>query len=369
MTSVKYTKEEFQDEVKRIYELKGIMNTKVFKEETTFDCDMDYFFHKFGGLRSLCKELSIPFTSAKRVDKNALIEDILRVYKENDNYISVEVYDRCGKFSNTCIKNNFDGSFNNMLKQLNLPINMYKNVTREEVIQDVSQFFGGKEYVSSTDYRRNGKYSQSTIDSLFGSWKGLMEELNLPYSKKSYGTDEMLNQVENVYKKYGFINKTLIDEECEFTYQALMYHFDDRKELCEIFNNPNLFSETLSAKATILERMLKILYGEENIETEKTWEWLRNPETNNHLFIDFYITHLNIAIEYDGIQHENHYTSFHRTEDDFLRAKRRDEHKNELLRKNSIPLIRIKHDDILTERFVNNLVIHKVMEMIRYEAI
>ena len=39
-----------------------------------------------------------------------------------------------------------------------------------------------------------------------------MKEMDLPYTAHDYGFDEMLRQLNNVYEKYGCINKTLIDD-------------------------------------------------------------------------------------------------------------------------------------------------------------
>ena len=37
-----------------------------------------------------------------------------------------------------------------------------------------------------------------------------------------------MKAINNVRKKYGYINRTLIDEECDFTYQALFYYIKDK---------------------------------------------------------------------------------------------------------------------------------------------
>ena len=361
------TKEQLCDEIIRIYNQEGYMNTVILKEKSNFKIN-NYLLHKYHGLQFLCNELDIPFTFNNRQNHQDVINDLLRVYNEQ-NYLSVEIYKKYGKYSVTCVKNHFNGSFNTALEKLGLPINMYKNVTKDDIKEDVLKFFEDKK-VSSTLYRKDGKYSQCTIDRLFGSWKNLMKELNLPYTDKDYGFDEMLRQVDNVRKKYGYINRTLIDEECDFTYQALFYYIKDKSELCNLLNDKNLFPDTLSVKADILKKVLTLLYGEENVESEKTWRWLKNNKTRKNLYIDFYIKKINIAFEYDGEQNYKMYTSFYRTEKDFKDAKERDELKNKLLKEHNIDLIRIPYDFEICERTINGLIIDKILKRYKkYEEI
>lgn len=352
------TKEELYNEIIRVYKKCEKMNKIILKEESNIEIS-DYCLHKYGGLQKICKELNIPFTFHQRVDHKDVVQDLLRVFNEHQ-YLSTESYKKYGKYSVTCVKDHFDGSFNKALETLNLPINMYKNVTKKDIKDDVLEIFKDKK-VSSTVYRRDGKYSQSTIDRLFGSWKGLMKEMDLPYTAHDYGFDEMLRQLNNVYEKYGCINKTLIDEECDFTYQALKYYIKDKEELCKLLNKENLFSDSLSVKANLLRRILYLLFGDENIESEKTWSWLKNDKTQKNLYVDFYIDKFNLAIEYDGIQHYKMYTSFHRTEQDFIDSCARDRLKDKLLKQHKIDLVRIPYTLKLCEKNVNNLVISNLL--------
>ena len=338
---MKITKEILYDEVQRIYENEKNMTIQILKDNSKYKIN-NYILHKFGGLQLICQELNIPFTRGNMINHQDVINDLLRVYHEQ-GYLSVDTYTQYGKYSVTCVKNHFQGSFNNALEELGVPINMYKNVTKEDVKEDVLKFFKNKK-VSSTLYRKDGKYSQCTIDRLFGSWKNLMKELNLPYTNKDYGFDEMLRQVQNVKNKYGYINRTLIDEECDFSYQALFYYIKDKNELCDLLNDKNLFPNTLSVKADILKKILILLYGEENVQCEKTWDWLKNCKTGKNLYIDFYIEKINIAFEYDGQQHYQMYTSFYRTEKDFDDANKRDRLKDKLLKDHEIDLIRIPYN-------------------------
>ena len=210
------------------------MNTKIFKENCNIPLSVNYAFHKYGGLQKICDELNIPFSRTNELDINILKDDIMRVYQEQGK-MTVEIYQKYGQYSSSCIKHHF-GGFNKMLEQLNLPINTYKNVTKDDVINDIKIFYDKYNTTSNSKYRLYGKYSESTIKNLFGSWENLMNEMKLPYLGQTYGQDEIIRQVRRVYDKYGYISKVLIDEECSFTYQALQYYF---KAASEYSQNPN----------------------------------------------------------------------------------------------------------------------------------
>lgn len=71
-------------------------------------------------------------------------------------------------------------------------------------------------------------------------------------------------------------------------------------------------------------------------EREKYFEDLVNPETNNFLFFDFYLSEANKAIEFDGIHH------FTNNDKSILDKQRKfDSLKNEYCFRNNIPLLRI----------------------------
>lgn len=85
--------------------------------------------------------------------------------------------------------------------------------------------------------------------------------------------------------------------------------------------------------------------------TEKTFEDLVNPKTNQFLRYDFHIPKFNICIEFDGIQHFQYTPDFH-TKDPFKGAilledqKYRDHIKDMYCLTNEIKLIRIPYKDI-----------------------
>jgi very-short-patch-repair endonuclease len=70
------------------------------------------------------------------------------------------------------------------------------------------------------------------------------------------------------------------------------------------------------------------------------------------LLLDFYIPNLDIGFEYDGIQHFEFSTLFHKDEYEFKRQKQRDRRKEELCDLRGITLVRVKYDEDLTEELL-----------------
>ena len=106
-----------------------------------------------------------------------------------------------------------------------------------------------------------------------------------------------------------------------------------------------------SGKQYLLGQYLAKVFGTENI-----LEDCPIPGTNN-LSWDFWIPKFNIAFEYDGEQHEKFNKFFHKDKAAFARQKIADATKQKIAEINNISLIRITHQDSITESFVRKLIL------------
>jgi len=80
-----------------------------------------------------------------------------------------------------------------------------------------------------------------------------------------------------------------------------------------------------------------------NFVSQKMFNECRNPKTNKMLPFDFFLTDLNICIEYDG---EQHYKKMRFKKSNLEKIQYRDNIKTEFCEKNNIKLIRISYIDI-----------------------
>lgn len=75
-----------------------------------------------------------------------------------------------------------------------------------------------------------------------------------------------------------------------------------------------------------------------SFETQKTFDWLVNPDTKYHLFCDFYLPEYNTVIECQGEQHFESVEHFG-GETEFWKIKKRDEQKNFLCRAHGVNVL------------------------------
>ena len=145
----------------------------------------------------------------------------------------------------------------------------------------------------------------------------------------------------------------MINDECEFTYQAVRFYFKNKEELSHALGTNNAFCDSKSAKAKVIYQILNQKY--DDVKTEYSWDWLKNDRTNRSMYVDFYIPSINTVIEYDGEQHYKYCPYFHRTLEQFENQVYRDKLKDMLLKEHNIRIIRIKYNDKITNSFIYNI--------------
>lgn len=325
----------------------GYCNRKMLTNE--YGCS-EYKIHESGGVKYLCKKNGIEYKCAHRNDRNDILEDIKRVYDKNRK-ISLTIYLENGKYSKTSITTEF-GSFNNALRILGIET-YERNFSKEEAKRDILSVYRlNPEKFSSTIYRDKGKYSQSVIERLYGSWCNAMEEIGIKPACKKVGKEHMLQCVLKLNKEFGFISKKLVNENCDFTYQAVISSIGSRKMLKEKYGIKTL-SVWESSGAKTLYKLLCEIYGKDNVEKEKTFDFLINKKTNRHLYFDFFISP-NICVEYDGEQHFKYVEFIQKNEENFEKQKYRDEEKDMIANNHGLKVVRFRFDEPLDIEHIRN---------------
>lgn len=347
----RYTKDEFYNEIIRIHDQHGYINTNILKDNINLELNINYSLHKYGGLKNICKELGLNYVHALRNDKEDIKQDFYNIYKEL-GHINIETYLECGKYSKQSIKTAF-GSVNNLMKELGIPLNTSRMEDEATVLHDIEDVCKKYNSTSTNIYRKYGQYSECVINRIFGKWENAITKLNLDPVGKKYGKEEIDRQVKAVFDRYGFISKSLIDDECDFTYQALKPYYKNKKQVSEMLGVKNAFCDKLSSKARVIHLILDEIYTD--VKPEKTWNWLINDMTNKNLYVDFFIPFINTAIEFDGAQHFHYVERYHKTYEGFLNSIYRDRLKDKLLDEHGIRLIRISYKDKISKSYILNL--------------
>lgn len=94
--------------------------------------------------------------------------------------------------------------------------------------------------------------------------------------------------------------------------------------------------------------IVKELFPNQRIDLEY------NVADKGSLFLDIYLPRMGIAFEYDGIQHFEYNEHFHGSREVFLKARKRDNEKDELCKQKNIVLIRMRYDEEMTKATVMN---------------
>lgn len=102
----------------------------------------------------------------------------------------------------------------------------------------------------------------------------------------------------------------------------------------------------VSKGAKELLEVVRQLYPYQRIELEY------NIANRGALFLDIYLPRLKIAFEYDGRQHFEYNEHFHGSRDNFIKARRRDDEKDELCEQQGITLIRVAYNEKMDKELV-----------------
>ena len=327
------------DDIKHIIEITSDTSFKNYKEHGKYsECAVK----RVIGPRWNEYISSIGYAPQKKfnVKKSDVIEDVKNIFEKTGS-TKQENYIKHGEFSRAVIKRLF-GGWNEMLKELNIPLNMYKpgQYSKKDIIKDyerVKQDFGRP--LNAAEYRKHGKYSQPIIDNIFGSFSNLKREMREIVDARFVSNEEIEEDMLRLHCKYGVLTQKLICEESIISYPTILARYGTMKSLCEAAGIP--FDEERNKSKLLIQCLssVKKVLGN-NYELEKTFPWLRNPKTNRPMFIDIFYKEKNLAIEVDGDQHFN-ISMFTPTPTELEEVQARDRSKDAILKRNGYQVIRL----------------------------
>lgn len=278
----------------------------------------------------------------KKVSKDDLINDVKRVFKETQN-TTRENYLKYGKYSRAPIKRLF-GGWNDLLKELDVPINMHKKLDKEEILKEMRDLLKKHGKLTAEIQRKESTYSQIAIDHVFGSFTNLCKELDISIDGRFVPDEQIKEELTSINEEFGFISFELLNNFCSVSRQTITNRFGSLKNLCEELGISTVNENSLSKLSIFVLGITTSLLGESPI-FEKTFSWLKNDKTGHNLFIDAYYPSYNLAIEVDGKQHYVMDDFFYNSIEDFDESIYRDNLKEKLLKEHNIHLIRISYKD------------------------
>lgn len=275
------------------------------------------------------------------LDREEIINDLVRVYKENDK-LTNRLYCKHGKYSVGKITT-YD-TFNNLKEEAIGSEEIHlNNISKEQVIKDVLRVNDMIDNMTRDDYIELGQYSRKPIDRHFGSWNKMLKELDLSINCLiNIPTEKLLEDLRVLYDTFDTLSATIVKHHGKFSVEVYQRRFGSYKKAVELSGlDPDLVRGSDSPTALAMIKIISEVLGEEPSK-EHSFEWLKNPKTNRNLYIDAYFPKSNIAFEYDGPQHFKPIEKYG-GDSSFKHTQYLDGIKNNLLIKNNIKLIRFPY--------------------------
>lgn len=232
---------------------------------------------------------------------------------------------------------------------------MPRRLTKEEWVEKAKSKFGDKYDYSKVEYI-NSKTKVCIICSTHGEfWQTANDHLQgyeCPKCKNEYKptTEEWIERAKKVHgEEYDYSKVEYIRAKTKVCIICPIHGKFWQSPLNHVFGKckcPQCNSNKRSKK----EEQIAQFLDEHDIKyvREKTFPWLKNKAT---LFLDFYLTDYNIAIEYQGEQHYRPIEKFG-GEKEFSEIKERDEKKKELCNEHSIKILYLNRRNFCTDKIL-----------------
>lgn len=356
------------EKAREIIKQYNTINKKLFLEKTKISnkkfFEMFRTFMNFIKMANLEEEYNIirknRVVNRTTITKEELTNKVIKYYNDNNKqrFTSTDLLKNTD-ITRCQIRNNF-GTFSQMVEELNLFKGLRVKKTKEDILNHMWKLYNEHGELNTLIQRKDGYISQGLIEKTFGSFTNMLNEMGLkPNYASNISDEELLDELQTLVNKFGTINSIILDNEAKYSRPTYLNRFGNLSGICKKLNIINIASR-FSTVSEIGEYCIH-LFGQElneQPEFEKSFDWLRNKETNCKLKLDGYFEKYKLAIEYDGIQHYKFYPQLDKTENDFIKRQERDKLKDNLCKEHNITLIRIRYD----EKLSSNLIKQKLKE-------
>lgn len=191
------------------------------------------------------------------------------------------------------------------------------------------------------DTMRGGNYGWMTpLEEAFNLWRGVKRVRRLEENLTYFFIEEYHKEKSLVCKRADELANEFNENSCKF---------DKLERSSWLQPNNKWISEEL------VYRLTKKMFKDYKVVYQMRPFFLRSKTTGAQLSYDIFISGLNVAIEYQGIQHFQP-VEFFGGEKNFERQLIRDREKYELSQENNVYLVYIKYDEEISEELIKNKV-------------
>lgn len=248
--------------------------------------------------------------------KSLIIEDYKTV-KENlkTKKLSREKYLKEGKYTRSNIEDNF-GSWTDFKKSMGEPLLVNYNITKKDIAEKAQHLY--KKYGKLTaQIMRDEGYSQTLIDSRYGSFSEMMLSLKLNQEKigrtRMLSDNSLFNILKNIERKHSYVNTSLVLNHSDVSIPTFINRFGTLFQACLLSNVVHMGEDCNKDNKNRLYNIyskIKSMLGEKVFHTEVRFDWLISPQSNHVMSVDAYFPDNNLLVEYNGPVHydENYWT-------------------------------------------------------------
>lgn len=123
----------------------------------------------------------------------------------------------------------------------------------------------------------------------------------------------------------------------------------DKKEYNWSLSSSNLADESRSKLHLKARELLEEVFPYDRMHEDITLPGSNTRMRKSLLYADFFIPNRRLVIEVNGEQHSKHVTFFHKTKQDFIKAKMRDKDKSEWCENNGFKLVSLEFNQTIEE--------------------
>lgn len=222
-------------------------------------------------------------------------------------------------------------------------------LTREEVIQDIKNYYGEHGKCSKRAFYSSTPYSEAYVQQNIANFNELKIEALGESSVRlnAVSKEQVVEDVLRVNKEYGRLSKAFYLEHGKYSRKPIERHFGSfNKMLVELGIPTNRYKH-----AEKVIRLFEEVLGTKAIQ-EKTFDWLKNDKTGYNMYLDAFFEEHNIVLEHHGIQHYEFVPFMEKYEGAFEERQYRDKLKKKLCLEQGMKFIEFAYNEPITRQNV-----------------
>lgn len=177
-TNVHHTRNELVDKLQRVADQLGHSPTRTEAREL-LEISTTCFEHRFGSWNDALRDAELPINEPHNLTKEELFEELLRLKYELGRPPTRDEMREMGQFDAKPYRRVF-GSWNEALREGGFDLHQVKDATDDDMIEDildVAETVGGTPTVEQIT--EHGRFSKTTHQDRFGSWDEAVQEAGL----------------------------------------------------------------------------------------------------------------------------------------------------------------------------------------------